>query len=155
MVKKWQQNGNKIEKRQNSWKWQKRGKCFWGVHHHLKKPTVFLTFLPSLSFTAGACRETSIDQYTFHYDESQKVAVLKVSIEGCDLAAALYRNPRLQQTRFLYSATANVTLGIREDNFQMIFYNAIIGAECGFKRSYSVEHTYEVVFRKTSCFRWK
>jgi hypothetical protein len=80
------------------------------------------------------------ENHSFNWQNNQ--AVLSINIAACGMDE-IYHESKLRQGDY-YMATANVTLGIHdaEQNRDLIFYNALLGAECGTKMDYTVTFDY-------------
>lgn len=68
---------------------------------------------------------------------------------------ALYETPITTRSNSLYLATADVTLGILDENSgqELIFFEASLGAECGLKTTYKVTFDYGEIhsMNQTDC----
>ena len=113
-----------------------------------------------LKFTSGTCSKGPNEpqngtNYSFYYDSERKYAILRVNIENCGLNDDLYETPITTRAGTLYTATAEVSLGIYDETsgHELIFYEAKLGAECGFRTTYKVSFDYGSVssFTQTDC----
>ena len=83
------------------------------------------------------------DKHEYSHDEANQKSILKININDCGLNKILEDEPVLRTGEY-YMATANVTIGVTEDltSRDLIFYNAVLGAECGAKTDYTVTFDY-------------
>ena len=98
-----------------------------------------------LHFDAGICSGSgeSSENHLYHFDGLTNHAVLSVNIEACGLSQILTEQPQLTRTTGEYfMATANVSIGAVLNGHEMSFYNAVVGAECGYKKEYTIDFDY-------------
>ena len=88
-----------------------------------------------VNLRAGNCNETNYNGSTF-YDAALSVFRITIPIEPCGMKKELYDNPVSRSTGSFYSPTANVTLGERMGQTDIVFRRMMISAECGIKTSY-------------------
>jgi len=86
----------------------------------------------------------SSDNHEYSYNADDEQAVLRLNIANCGLDE-IYHETRLRSSNEYYMAAANVTLGVHDDenDRDLIFYNAYLGAECGEKVEYTVRFNYQ------------
>ena len=90
-----------------------------------------------LNFKAGNCEnsgESSI-VHNYSYNSTAQQAVLEVQIDECGLDTRDDENES-------FTALANVTLGANAGDQELVFYNALLGAQCGEDTDYTVSFTY-------------
>jgi len=101
-----------------------------------------------LKADAGDCpnlRGESSDNHEYSYNVDDQKSILKISIDGCNLDKDLHYSPQLRTSDGQYHmAIANVTIGVTDEDSErdLIFYNAVLGAECGTKTDYTVTFDY-------------
>ena len=101
-----------------------------------------------LNADAGDCpdlRGESGPNHIYSHDSTAEKSILQINIENCGLDKVLTTLPTLRSGDGSYHmATANVTIGVteKETNRDLIFYNAVLGAECGTKTDYTVKFDY-------------
>jgi hypothetical protein len=111
---------------------------------HIDIPYASETTSDLLSFTAGSCADAGPSSlvHSYSYDPATLLARLSIDIQACGLAASLYNTPYIVRQGEFYMATANVTLGVSHNSNDLIFYNAVLGAECGSQVDYQVTFDY-------------
>jgi len=111
---------------------------------HINIPYENPTTAELLSFTAGTCSGSgaSSTNHAYAHDATTNTATLSLNIAGCGLNSVLYDTPYLTRNGEYYMATANVTLGATDNGNNLIFYNAVLGAECGHRTDYQVTFNY-------------
>lgn len=83
-----------------------------------------------IGFTSHDCSESS-DSSLWSYAWSDNTATLMLDIDGCNLAASLYDNPKTTRTdNQFYIAVAQVLIGATDGDDTLVFYNRTLGAEC-------------------------
>lgn len=111
-----------------------------------------------LKFTAGGCQGSGAGggaaSHSYNYDSAAQKGVLEINIADCGLSDTLYPTPYTTRTDSYYMAVANVTLGVNDNGHDLIFYNALLGAECGEQLDYTVTFDYAqkiTTFNQTGC----
>lgn len=99
--------------------------------------------------TGCTVRGPSSEKHTYNFDSDNNQAVLRLNIDGCGLRA-IYDESELRARNEYYMAAANVTIGVHDENNDrdLIFYNAFLGAECGSKTDYTVRFDYAQKIQK-------
>lgn len=104
-----------------------------------------------LRAVAGDCdvRGASSDNHNYAYDEENSQAVLNVHIANCGMNE-IYHESKLRSSSEYFMATANVTIGVydSDNDRDLIFYNAVLGAECGQRLEYTVVFDYKERIQK-------
>ena len=62
--------------------------------------------------------------HTYYYDTVDQLAVLSINIEACDL------DVQIQPPTQVIASTVNMTLGVTTEGKDIIFWTALVGAEC-------------------------
>ena len=107
---------------------------------HINIPYENPTTAELLSSTAGSCSGSgaSGDNHAYAHNATSQTATLSINIDACGLNDPLYETPFLTRNGAYYMATANVTLGVNDNGNDLIFYRAVVGAECGAQIDYQV-----------------
>jgi hypothetical protein len=111
---------------------------------HINIPYDNPTTAELLSFESGSCTGSGASgaHHSYAHDAATSTATLSLDIAACGLSAALYNTPYTVRNGQYYMATANVTLGANDNGNDLIFYNAVVGAECGAQLDYTVTFNY-------------
>lgn len=94
-----------------------------------------------LYLQAGNCDETNYNG-DFNYDSTRGVAVVTIPITACGMENPTYSTPLIPRAGGLYRPQANVTFGEKIGDFDVIFRNMNIAAECGVQTSYKATFEY-------------
>ena len=99
-----------------------------------------------LRYTAGDCTEAD-EVHRFEYDETRKVAVITIPKAECEISSDdldHHSTPLTYRSGGgLYLPTAEIVLGDRINNMDIIFRSMKIAAECGQRTSYTVKFDYK------------
>lgn len=98
-----------------------------------------------LNFSAGSCSNHGASSliHTYSYNATAQQAVFTVKIDECNLDdGASNEDDGAGGERSSFSAIANITLGANDNGQDLVFYNALLGAQCGETTDYTVTFTY-------------
>lgn len=98
-----------------------------------------------LHFKAGSCENSGPSSviHTYSYNADDQQAVFTVEIDECNLDdGASNEDDGAGGERSSFSAIANITLGANANGQELVFYNALLGAQCGETTDYTVTFTY-------------
>ena len=90
-----------------------------------------------LEFNAGTCSGSGNSGliHGYSYNSTSQMATFEVAIDECGLDS----DP---DNEGAFSAVANITLGVNSNGQDLVFYNALLGAQCGETTDYTVSFTY-------------
>lgn len=98
-----------------------------------------------LNFSSGSCTSSGASSlvHSYSYNATAQQAVLSVKIDECNLDdGASNEDDGQGGERSSFSALANITLGANDNGQDLVFYNALLGAQCGETTDYTVTFTY-------------
>jgi len=93
-----------------------------------------------LAFEAGTCSGSGTSGliHSYNYNATTQYATFEVKIDECGLDS----NTTSHNDTMSFTAVANITLGANDAGKELVFYNALLGAECGETNDYTVTFTY-------------
>ena len=98
-----------------------------------------------INFKAGACTGSGSSSiiHDYHYNSTSYEAVLEIKIDECGLNQL--NSDSNAESGNSFTAVANVTIGAIDDGYNLVFYNALLGAQCGETTEYVVTFTYSEI----------